>query len=163
MLLGADGEAGAEPGLGQTVVLARVAFEIPVAVVEAVHVVLEASLSQPLGEALRVPDDRELHPAARGGGLFPLRQEIRITGLERQGRQLFIHQKAAVIAHQCQRDLEGGGRGQLGGTVPLGADGFAGAIGKQHAARSGAGRQCTEEAGGKQTGQQHTGHIYLLD
>ncbi|MNH31699.1 hypothetical protein D3C79_920900 [compost metagenome] len=143
--------------------LARVARQLPVAVVEAVDVLLEARLSQPLGEALGIPDHREFHPVARGGGLLPLRQEVRVTGFEWQGRQLFIHQEAALIAHQREGDFEGGGGRQLAGAVTLGAEGFAAAIGEQQAARGGAGGQGTEEAGGKQAGQQNAGHEHLLD
>ena len=141
LLLGADGEAGAEPGLGQAVMLARIAGKIPVAVVEAVDILLEALHPKPLRETLGVPDHRVGEPAARGGGLAPGGQPVIVAGFEGQSGQIFIHQEAAVITHQRQRYLEGGGGWQLAGAIPLAADGLACAIGKQHAAGGRAGGQ----------------------
>ncbi len=140
LLLRADGEAGAEPGLGQAVMLARIAGEIPVAIVEAVDVLLEALHPQPLGDLLGEPDHRVGFPAARGSGFAPGGQPAVIARLVGQRRMLFIYQKATVITHQCQRDLEGRCGRQLAGAVPFAGESLTVAIGIEKTAAGGGGR-----------------------
>ncbi len=162
LLLRTDGEAGAEPGLGQAVMFARIAGEIPIAVVEAVDILLEALHPQPFGDLLGKPDHRVGFPAARGGGFTPGGQPAVIARFVGQCRMLFINQIATVVTHQRQRDLEGGRGRQLAGAVPFAGEGLAVAVSIEKAAAGGGGRQGCEQTGSQQAGEKQAGHSISL-
>ncbi len=144
LLLGRDPQRREDPRAVQAVVVAGIAGHVLVAVIELPHVRPEALGAERMRDPLRIPHHRILHPPRRIGRRMPcLTAPVRIARLERQRRRVRIPENAGVIAHQAQRNLEGGGRRDTLAALPLLHDGPTGCgIGHQRAKRPGVRKRC---------------------
>ncbi len=102
-----DLQAATDPRDLEPIVLARIAGDVLIAVIELLHVLLEPRLTQPRRHLLGIPDDRVGEPGSGIGGRTPGWIPARIAALERHRRLMLVDQETAVVAHQADRDVEG--------------------------------------------------------
>ncbi|CAM2166246.1 hypothetical protein BC2230_10100 [Burkholderia cepacia] len=112
---------------------------------------LEARLPERLGDLLRVPEHRQLHPARRIGWLAPRRAApVGVAGVEIERRSVRVLQDARIEAHQADGDLERRRGRDAGRAVALLHEHLAGGgIGDDGADRAGMGSRGGQKAGGE--------------